>query len=89
VLDRNWRGPGGELDLVLRSGRTIVFCEVKARRGDLFGVPAEAVTPTKQHRIRRLAASWLRQSGTGAAGTVRFDVAAVLDGSIEVIEGAF
>jgi Holliday junction resolvase-like predicted endonuclease len=48
----------------------------------------EAVTPTKQARIRRLAAAYLAASGVRAS-RVRFDVAAVLDGRLEVVEDAF
>jgi putative endonuclease len=88
VLDRNWRCRDGELDLVLRRGRTVVFCEVKTRSSAAFGVPAEAVTPTKQLRIRRLATRWLATSPVRPAH-LRFDVAAVLAGQLEVIEAAF
>ncbi|MDP8953555.1 MAG: YraN family protein, partial [Actinomycetota bacterium] len=77
VLARNWRCRDGELDLVLRRGPTIVFCEVKARSSLAFGSPLEAVTPRKCRRIRRLAAAWLDQAGRGAP-ELRFDVAAVL-----------
>lgn len=88
VVDRNWRCRDGELDLVLRSGRTTVFCEVKTRTSSAFGSPAEAVTPTKQRRIRRLAARWLADHPS-VRGEVRFDVAAVLGDRVEVIEAAF
>ena len=88
VLDRNWRCRDGELDLVVRLGRTVVFCEVKTRTSDAFGVPAEAVNRRKQQRIRALAARWLQESPS-PAGEIRFDVAAVLDGQIEVIPAAF
>ena len=44
VLDRNWRSRRGELDVVARDGDALVFCEVKARRGTGYGVPAAAVT---------------------------------------------
>jgi putative endonuclease len=93
VLARNWRVRDGELDLVARSGTTIVFCEVKTRRSDAFGIPAEAVTPVKQARIRRLAVQWLAANGERAAG-LRFDVAAVTpDGRgqwiVDVLEGVF
>jgi putative endonuclease len=91
-MDRNWRCRDGELDLVLRQARTLVFCEVKARSGLGFGTPAEAVSPVKQARIRRLAAEWLRlhRDRLGAAPAVlRFDVAAVLEGHLEVLEAAF
>ena len=89
MVARNWRCRGGELDLVVRRGRTIVFCEVKTRTTDGFGVPAEAVGRTKQARIRRLAARWLEEEGLVRPRQIRFDVVAILDGDIEVIEGAF
>ena len=89
VLARNWRCRDGELDLVLRRDRTVVFCEVKHRRSVRFGTPAEAITADKKQRIRHLAARWLRESKGARAGEIRFDVAAVLDGEVSVIEGAF
>ena len=88
VLDRNWRCRDGELDLVLRNGRQVVFCEVKHRMGIGFGTPAEAITREKKQRIRHLAARWLQDAKPRPA-EIRFDVAAVLDGEIEVLEGAF
>jgi len=89
VLARNWRCPQGELDLVVARGPAVVFCEVKARTTDRFGAPAEAVTAVKQARIRRLAARWMAEAGPRRHGAVRFDVAAVISGQVEVIEGAF
>jgi putative endonuclease len=88
VLGRNWRGRGGELDLILGRGREVVFCEVKTRSSDAFGAPAEAVTPAKQARIRRLAAQWLAQSAVRGR-TVRFDVGSVLGGEVEILEDVF
>ena len=46
ILDRNWRRREGELDLILRRGRAIVFCEVKTRSSNRFGAPIEAITPS-------------------------------------------
>jgi putative endonuclease len=89
VLARNWRCREGELDLVLCHGRDLVVCEVKARVSNRFGTPAEAVTQTKQQRIRRLAARWLREAAPFAPRTVRFDVASVLGSRVSVVEGAF
>ena len=90
VLARNWRCRDGEIDLVLatRDGRGVVFCEVKSRASAAFGLPAEAVTRTKQERLRRLAAQWLDQSGRRPR-EVRFDVACILGDDLEVIEDAF
>ena len=89
VLNRNWRCREGELDLVVRDGRKFIFCEVKTRTTDAFGAPVEAVTRTKQMRVRRLAARWLEDEAPVRPREIRFDVASVLGGNIEVVEGAF
>jgi putative endonuclease len=88
VVDRNWRCRLGEIDLVARRGRTLVFCEVKTRSSAAYGSPAAAVTPAKQRRIRQLAMQWLSDH-PGSHGDIRFDVVAVLAGTVEVIEAAF
>jgi putative endonuclease len=88
VVCRNWRCREGELDLVVRRGRDLVFVEVKTRTTDRFGIPAEAVTAAKQRRLRGLAARYLSDTGT-RAGTLRFDVVAILAGDLQVIEAAF
>lgn len=88
VVDRNWRCREGELDLVVRRGRALVFVEVKTRRTDRFGTPAEAITLVKQRRLRTLAARYLRETGE-RAGSLRFDVVSILAGEMEVIEAAF
>lgn len=76
LLDRNWRCPTGELDIVARDGDTIVFCEVKTRRGERYGAPAEAVGPGKIRRLRALAAAWLA-AHPDRHGQIRFDVVSV------------
>ncbi len=88
VIDRNWRAPGGELDLVVRLGRLVVFVEVKTRASDMYGDPSLAVTTRKQLRLRRLAASWLAAHDVHGVD-VRFDVVAVLGVSVRVIANAF
>ena len=88
VLARNWRCREGELDLVVRRIRTIVFCEVKARVNDVFGAPAEAVNHLKRQRLRVLAAKWLEDSPIRPR-EIRFDVVSVTGDLVEVIEGAF
>lgn len=77
VVGRNWRCPVGEIDLVARRGGLLVFCEVKTRSGDRFGLPAEAVSFTKQQRLRRLAAAWMSAYRPGRVD-VRFDVVSVI-----------
>ncbi|TSE00144.1 YraN family protein [Skermania sp. ID1734] len=87
ILCRNWRCRHGEIDLIARDGDTVVFVEVKTRRGTGFGTPAEAVTPAKQAKIRHLASAWLTERA-GPWVPVRFDVVSVLisDGAEPVIE---
>ncbi|NMR19589.1 YraN family protein [Cellulomonas fimi] len=77
VLDRNWRGPDGELDIVARDADALVVVEVKTRRGSAFGHPAEAVTPRKLARLRRLTAQWLAAHDVRPP-TIRIDVVAVV-----------
>jgi putative endonuclease len=90
VLDRNWRaGRAGELDLVLGTDGLVVFCEVKSRSSSAYGEPFEAVTYAKQARLRRVAAAWLVAHPTAGRRDVRFDVASVRSGKVEVIEAAF
>jgi putative endonuclease len=94
VLDRNWRCREGELDLVVARPGFVVFCEVKTRRSNAFGSPAEAVTITKQRRLRTLAARWLAEHPAARARELRFDVASVMATRgiapvVDVIEGAF
>jgi putative endonuclease len=92
ILDRNWRVREGEIDLVARSGHTIVFCEVKTRSSDRFGAPVESVTASKQRRLRTLAARWLAEHAA-QRGEVRFDVASVTPAgaspAVAVLEAAF
>ncbi len=88
VLERNWRCNEGEIDLIVHRRRTVVICEVKTRTTDAFGVPAEAVTSIKRRKLRRLAAKWLEQAPFRPQ-EIRFDVAAILGGELEIIEAAF
>ncbi|ROS77121.1 YraN family protein [Cellulomonas sp. PhB143] len=82
VLDRNWRGTGGELDVVALDGETLVVVEVKTRRGTAYGHPAQGVTPAKLARVRRLAGEWmtahLSLEGAPYVRDVRIDVVAVV-----------
>jgi putative endonuclease len=75
VLARNWRCRYGELDVIAADadGRTVVFVEVKTRTTDKFGGVAEAVTPDKVRRLRRLVGLWLASQDTRWAN-VRIDV---------------
>jgi putative endonuclease len=93
ILERNWRCPLGEIDLVCTKGSILVVCEVKARSGTAHGEPFEAVTRDKQRRLRRLAAYYLVHERDHARhryyDEIRFDVASVRGAGVSVIEGAF
>jgi len=93
VVARNWRCRLGELDLILARGVSLVFCEVKTRRGSRFGGGFEAVDVRKRQKLRVLAEVYL-QRARPAPASVRFDVASVWlkpDGSasVEIFEDAF
>ena len=77
VLSRNVRYPDGEIDIVALDGSVVVFVEVKWRRTDSLGSPAEAVTLRKQARVVRAARRWLA-AHPSRARSVRFDVVAVV-----------
>lgn len=76
VVDRNWRGPSGEIDIVALHGTELVVVEVKTRTGSSFGHPAEAVTAVKLSRLRRLAGQWLDAHDLRPQ-SIRIDVIAV------------
>jgi putative endonuclease len=77
VVDRNWRCARGEIDLVVRDGDCLVFCEVKTRRTERFGSPVEAVDRRKAARLRRLASAWL-QAHEEHPGRIRIDVIGIV-----------
>ncbi len=77
VLDRNWRCPVGEIDLVLRDGDVLVVCEVKTRASVDHGTPHEAVGDAKLDRLRRLGTAW-QVAHDVTATDVRVDLVAVL-----------
>ncbi len=87
IVERNFRCKAGELDVIAREGKCVVFVEVKTRRNEAYGPPQLAVTPFKQRQISKAALTWLakkRLEDTGA----RFDVIAILlrDHEVPVIE---
>jgi putative endonuclease len=88
IIARNWRSRLGEIDLICANLEVMVFCEVKTRASERFGLPMEAVTRAKQIRIRRLATQYLFLHTCGTHD-IRFDVVAVLGRTVTVHENAF
>ena len=61
IIQRNWRCPTGEMDLVTEDGDTLVFVEVRTRTGPRFGTAEESITPAKQARLIDLAYAYLQE----------------------------
>jgi putative endonuclease len=77
ILAANARAGGYELDLIVRRGRVVVVCEVKARSGPGYGDPLEAVGPEKARRVRQAALAWLALRPDLAGLDVRLEAVAV------------
>jgi putative endonuclease len=89
VLGKNvWAG-GNELDLIVRRGGRLVFCEVKAKLGEGYGEPTEMVGAEKQRRVRRAAEAWLAAHPELAELEVRFDVIGVTPRGVTRLAGDF
>lgn len=76
IVERNWRTGRGELDLVAQDGSTLVFVEVKTRRGQEYGTPEESITPRKQEKLLELVQNYLTNHQLGEAEW-RVDVVAI------------
>jgi putative endonuclease len=92
IVASNYRGPHGEIDLIARDGNCLVFVEVRSRRTNDFGTPAESVTPAKQRKIAATAQHYLDENKIKDVNC-RFDVVEVMprDGKLvaEVMTNAF
>ncbi|MGN0813615.1 MAG: YraN family protein [Candidatus Coproplasma sp.] len=87
ILERNYRCPLGEVDIIAGKGEVVAFVEVKTRSNISFGQPNEAVTRERQNRYIRTAKHYF--SGKTPDCVVRFDIIEVLNGKINHIESAF
>lgn len=89
ILQKNFRGKRGEIDVIAKDGDTIVFTEVKYRTTNALGYPEEAVSPTKQNTILGVANYFLLRYGLTNV-KCRFDVVAhYSDGSFKHYKNAF
>lgn len=61
IIERNFRTRAGELDIVCKKGGKIIFVEVKTRGSDRFGMPEEAITSQKKHKLEIMAYQYLQQ----------------------------
>ncbi len=93
ILERNFRNPLGEIDIIARKKDFICFLEVKTRTSEDFGTALEAITPAKQHKLSQVALSYLSQHNAFRQ-KARFDVVALTQGKdgihqVEILEDAF
>lgn len=88
ILESKYKIAIGEIDIIARKKKTIVFIEVKSRTSDYFGRPSEAVSAAKQNKIRAVATTYLKIKRK-LDSLVRFDVIEVLDDEINHIENCF
>jgi len=89
ILATNAWVAGYELDIVVRRGRRLIFCEVKEKLGEGFGHPLEMADDEKQRRLRLAAEAWLARHPETAGLQVSFDVIAVRGGQLERVAQAF
>jgi putative endonuclease len=92
IVERNYKCPLGEIDIVAREGDEIVFVEVKSRKSEEFGDPQLAVGLKKQKKVSRISLAYLKEKHLYPCNA-RFDVVAIKmlpDGSnVELIQNAF
>ena len=88
ILEMNYRRPSGEIDIIAKFRKTVLFVEVKRRSSLRFGRPSEAVDARKQMHILRTAQLYLQENGLDDIA-IRFDVIEILPGGINHIENAF
>lgn len=88
ILETNFSNHIGEIDIIAQQKNTIVFVEVKRRLSKDYGAPIEAVTTSKQNKIRKVAEIYLMLNEKSLSD-VRFDVVEVIDDKINHVENAF
>ena len=92
IIEQNYRTPLGEIDIIAKEKKTIVFVEVKSRRSIRYGNPKWAVTPKKQRKISMVALQYLKSIRQTDA-KARFDVVAITSNRdeprIEIVKNAF
>ena len=89
IIERNFRCRLGEADIIAKKDGYLIFCEVKYRATDSMGMPQEAVDRKKRRRICNVASYYIYSRHIPQDTAVRFDVAAVSDDSVQMIENAF
>lgn len=87
--EQNYSCKFGEIDLIMQTGPTIVFVEVRYRSSSTFGGAAASVSLSKQDKIRQTAKHYLVKNRLFDKCPVRFDVVACSNDNVDWIQGAF
>ena len=88
IIEQNFKLlPIGEIDIIAKDKKTIVFVEVKYRKTKEFGTPAEFVTKSKQSKVIKTALCYIKQNKIKV--DIRFDVISICQAEIEHIKNAF
>jgi putative endonuclease len=93
LVQKNYRTPYGEIDIIMQDQEALVFIEVRFRKSSKFGSPFETVGPQKQKKIRASAAHFLQRHQKLSNFPCRFDIVALTEdpktGAIDWIQNAF
>lgn len=87
ILERNFRNPFGEVDIIAAKDDTVAFIEVKTRLSENYGAPSEAVDSRRRQKYIQAAKYYFY--GKQIEQTVRFDIIEILNGELNHIENAF
>lgn len=89
IVERNFCCRQGEIDLIARDKNALVFVEVKYRKTEKYGLPAEAIDKRKQQKLYQTARYYLCTHGYGEEQVCRFDAVLILGEEISLIQNAF
>lgn len=88
IIEKNFRSPFGEIDIIARDGNSLVFIEVKTRNTPFFGSPFQAITDKKKQHIIRSALYYMKNHQS-LSNRVRFDVVGIEGDDVTIVQGAF
>lgn len=86
ILDRNFRRPTGEIDIIAEKGQTVYFVEVKAKHSSAYTPPQSSVDARKRRQIARTAALWFAEQGQESVSSLLVAEVRLDQGSVELIE---
>lgn len=89
IIEQNYFCRFGEIDIICKDGKYLVFVEVKYRANRKMGTPEEAISTYKMQHIIKAAQSYLYEKRYSMDDSVRFDVVVILGKDIRVIQDAF